>query len=150
MALYRKHTDTTSSGTTENGGAAPKNERPSGLGRGFSSLSSDNAPGEKKPLVVRRGAYEPKTPRVTPNERSLTPKKTQEAVGVGGKLVIRTDTLPQKPVRSARSARKGTTVLVRTERNDPQKRYHVTERTSEDPNDYRYRKPIVIDPRKKK
>ena len=160
MALYRKNPD--GSVTCHSGQALDADEdaraavgqrsgKPSsGLGRDFESLRGDNAPGEKKPLVVRKGAYVPATPISRRKEEPLAPRKTAERVGGGGKLVIRTDVLPSKPLHSARSARKGTTVLVRTERIGPQKRYHVSDHVTGEPTDYRLRRPIVIDPRKKK
>ena len=139
MAIYRKDAD-----KRTRGGKTPN---ASGLGRGFENLTGDNTPAEKKPLVVRRGAMEEKKPLV--KQRSQPP--ISPAAGVGGRVVIRTDALPQKPLRSAKSARAGTTVLVRTERSDPPKKYRPNEPIStKERYDIRPGKPIVIDPRKKK
>lgn len=139
MAIYRKESD------PKNGNGRASHA--SGLGRGIESLTGDNTPADKKPLVVRRGLYEEKRPAVkVKGSPPISP-----SAGVGGRVVIRTDALPQKPLRSAKSARKGTTVLVRTERTDPPKRYRPSEPISvHEHNSVRPGKPIVIDPRKKK
>ena len=137
---------------TQNGvETPPKDGRTTGLGRGYNSLSGDNAPKEKRPLVVRRGAVtDPRRP-IVPNPDSRVPKKTVEPAGVGGRVVIKTDTPPTSPVHSGRSSRKGTTVLIRTERDDPPKKYRVNERiVMRDPHDTSSGRPIVINPRKKK
>jgi hypothetical protein len=146
MAIYRKDPQT---GTILP--EKPSKNASSGLGRGLTSLSSDNAPKEKKPLVVRRGAADPATVRRSGMPvQTNAPKKTAEAAGVGGRVVIRSGSLPATPLCSDRNARKGTTVLIRTERDDPPKRYRVNERiVLRDPTRNPDR-PIVINPRKKR
>lgn len=130
-----------------------QNTRASGLGRGFESLSGDNEPEPKKPLVIRRGACSQEEERNRPlaKPRSSAPKRTAGPSDAGGRLVIRADQLPEKPIASARSARRGTTVLVRTEREDPPRRYRVNEHAARENEDgIRAGAPIVINPRKKK
>ena len=147
MAIYRQNASEPEN-KDEN---RPQSSRVTGLGRGFDSLTGDNTPTEKKPLVVRRGAVTEAQRRPMQTEQAHVPKKKTEAPGVGGRVVIRTDQLPNVPLHSGRSARKGTTVLIRTERNDPQKRYRVNERiVMRDPHDPSTGRPIVINPRKKK
>ena len=127
----------------------PSNVRTTGLGRGYNSLSGDNAPTEKKPLVVRRGAVSDAPRVLTPNPESRVPRKTVEPAGVGGRVVIKTDAPPTSPVHSGRSSRKGTTVLIRTERDDPPKKYRVNERiVMRDPHDTSSGRPLVINPRR--
>lgn len=140
MAIYRKNAD----GTEKRDGGNEQNA--SKLGRGLDSLSRDNAPAEKKPLVVRRGVYEEKRPIV-----KTRPPITERA-GVGGQVLIRADQLPSQPIRSAKSARKGTTVLVRAERPDPPKRFRLKEPNvdKKSRSDILPGAPIVINPRKKK
>lgn len=121
-----------------------KSRKNAGLGRGLGSLGQDNKPEEKKPLVVRRGEYVPKhtKERATPS--------LSNAAGVGGKLVIHTDKLPERAERPVRSTRKNTTVIVRTERPETQKRYTSEESLSSHDRFYvRKGEPIVINPRKK-
>lgn len=147
MAIYRKNPPR----NDETAGAKAQNERSKGLGRGFQSLSTDNTPAEKKPLVVRRGVCPPEEKKPVQTQQARAPKKTTQPPGVGGRVVIRADQPPVEPLRSARSARKGTTVLIRTERDDPPKRYRVNERVIlRDPHVFRPDRPIVINPRKKK
>ena len=146
MAIYPKRV---SNGVSH--GEKQQKNADKGLGRGFDSLTGDNTPAEKKPLVVRRGAYPQTERRLMEPHPARAPKKTVQPPGVGGRVVIRTQNPPDSPVHSARSARKGTTVLIRTERNDPPKRYRVNERVvMRDPYDTKSGKPIVINPRKKK
>jgi len=145
MAIYRK--DPMGTGESSDGESAGKtnNVEKDRLGRGIDHLTRDNTPAEKKPRVVRRGVYD--GPRSIAKERA----PLRDAPEVGGRVVIRTDTLPSEPLRSARSARKGTTVLVRTDRVDPPRRYKTNESISAR---RRYNvqpgEPIVINPRKKK
>ena len=61
MALYRKNAEQTSDTSVSKGDA-----KSSGLGRGLESLTGDNTPTEKKPLVVRRGVYPPEAERKRP------------------------------------------------------------------------------------
>lgn len=132
-------------------GTPQKDGHTAGLGRGFNSLTGDNAPTEKKPLVVRRGVVSDTRRPIVPNPESRVPKKTVEPAGFGGRVVIKTDGPPAVPLHSGRSARKGTTVLIRTERDDPPKKYRVNERiVMRDPHDTAPDRPIVINPRKKK
>ena len=146
MAIYRKDPET--------GAVLPQKagkNSASGLGRGLNSLTGDNTPKEKKPLVVRRGVADPTTfRRSNAPVQTNAPKKAVQAPGVGGRVVIRSGSLPDTPLHSARSARKGTTVLIRTERDDPPKRFRVNERiVLQDPKRNPDR-PIVINPRKKR
>lgn len=145
MAIYRKNMSEVPAKSCGDSKKTDKNADNDRLGRGLDSLTGDNTPAEKKPRVVRRGAYEGPKP-YTKSPPPLTPTH-----GLGGKVVIRTEALPREPLHSARSARKGTTVLVRTVRSASPKRYKVNEPLSMYD---RYRvkpgEPIVIDPRKKK
>ena len=145
MAIYRKESvkaDPKSDGEPLKKAKEAEADR---LGRGFDSLTGDNTPAEKKPRVVRRGVYDGPKPIV----KDKPPLR--ETLGSGGRVVIRTDALPEEPLRSARSARKGTTVLVRTERADPPRRYKTNEPISVRKRyNVRPGEPIVIDPRKKK
>ena len=141
MAIYRKNPSVCREGSD----GAKKNTESDRLGRGLDSLTGDNTPVERKPRVVRRGAYEGQKPY------TKAPPPLRESHGLGGKVVIRSESLPNEPLHSARSARKGTTVLVRTERSGEPKRYKPNEPLSLYD---RYRvnpgEPIVINPRKKK
>lgn len=145
MAIYRKNMPEEPAKSCGEPETADKNAENGRLGRGLDSLAGDNTPTEKKPRVIRRGVYEGAKP-YTKSPPPLTPTH-----GLGGKVVIRSEALPKEPLHSARSARKGTTVLVRTVRSDPAKRYKVNEPLSMYD---RYRvkpgEPIVINPRKKK
>ena len=145
MAIYRKNAPVVPAKSCGEPKEADKNAENDRLGRGLDSLTGDNTPAEKKPRVVRRGVYEGPKPYIK------SPPPLAPTHGLGGKVVIRTEALPEKPLHSARSARKGTTVLVRTDRSGSQKRYKVNEPLSICE---RYRvkpgEPIVINPRKKK
>ena len=116
------------------------------LGRGLDSLSRDNAADTgKKTLVVPRGPYvqdvgtSASKGQASPGKRSLP--------GSGGRVVVRTDELPGKPIRSARSARRGTTVLIRTERDPKRKRYRIAEHIPARSATGGQDRPIVIKPR---
>ena len=126
---------------------APKksNQRSAGLGRGLESLSGDNSTEEKKPLVVRRGVVE-EGRRTTSSARP----PIGNSPGVGGRVVIRTEALPEKPLRSSRQSRKGTTVLVRTERPEDEKQYGVDGVLTRGKYQVLPGRPIVINPRKKR
>lgn len=131
--------------------APQKDAHSTGLGRGFNSLTKDNTPKEKKPLVVRRGVVENPTRPIVRSTDPRVPKSYGEAAGVGGRVVIKTEDSLVPPVRSGRNARKGTTVLIRTMRDDPPKKYRVNEHSEpRDPRDVRLPRPIVINPRNKK
>ena len=126
--------------------ASAGSSRISGLGRGFDSLTGDNTPTEKKPLVVRHGEYAGKQPQI------CVRPPLREAPETGGKVVIRAQELPEKPRRVLTgNGVRGTTVLVRTDRPQEKKKY-----TSETPlpgktrYDVRPGRPIVINPRAKK
>lgn len=145
MALYRKNVEKTEA-------SEGKADRASGLGRGLDSLTGDNTPVEKKPLVVRRGVYPPEAEQRRPKQThpARTPKQTVQPAGVGGRVVIRTNELPLHPSRMVRSPRRGTTVLIRTERTETQKRYKMIEHDGANADAIRPGKPIVINPRKRK
>jgi hypothetical protein len=147
MALYRKNAEQTSDTSVSKGDA-----KSSGLGRGLESLTGDNTPAEKKPLVVRRGIYPPEAERKRPKQThpARAPQKTVQPAGVGGRVVIRTDELPMNPTHTVRNPRRGTTVLIRTERADTPKRYKMSEHDQGDPDGIRPGKPIVINPRNRK
>ncbi len=145
MAIYRKTIPSSNEGSCEKAENAAKSTEKARLGRGLDSLTGDNTPAEKKARVVRRGAYE------GPKPYTKSPPPLPATHGLGGKVVIRTEALPEEPLHSARSARKGTTVLVRTDRSATPKRYKMNE-TSSLYDKYRVKpgEPIVINPRKKK
>jgi hypothetical protein len=103
-------------------------------------------PVKKKPLVVRKGEY------TSGNTQVCVRPPLREAPETGGKVVIRSATLPERPRRViSRNGVRGTTVLVRTDRPQEQKKY-----TSDLPlpgkkrYDVRPGRPIVINPRTKK
>ena len=128
------------------GAVSANSARISGLGRGFDSLTTDNMPVKKKPLVVRKGEY------TSGNTQVCVRPPLREAPETGGKVVIRSATLPERPRRViSRNGVRGTTVLVRTDRPQEQKKY-----TSDLPlpgkkrYDVRPGRPIVINPRTKK
>lgn len=143
MAIYRKQ-------PARSDGA---DARPAKLGRGLDSLADDNAatPPKKKPLVVSHGPCDPDGASAERRNKAVPPPKRPSLPEAGGRVVVRTDALPDRPIRSARSTRKGTTVLIRTERGSEQKRYrvgeHIPPRSAEDA---RLDRPIVIKPRGKK
>ena len=145
MAIYRKESNLRGEKPCVEAEKATNDAGNARLGRGLDSLTGDNTPAERKPRVVRRGAYEgPKT--YTKSPPPLIPTH-----GLGGKVVIRTSALPEEPLRSARSARKGTTVLVRTDRSDSPRRYKMNETlVAYDKYGVKPGEPIVINPRKKK
>ena len=147
MALYRKNAERTADPVE-----SKADGRASGLGRGLDSLTGDNTPTEKKPLVVRRGVYPPEAERKRPKKDapSRTPKQTVQPAGVGGRVVIRTNELPQHPTHTVRSPRRGTTVLIRTERAETPRRYKMSEHDDSGADAIRPGKPIVINPRKRK
>lgn len=122
-----------------------ESKRTSGLGRDFNSLSGDNRPTEKKPLVKRLGAYE------GPSRPAIMRPPAPEEPGTGGRVVvIRKDKLPEKPNNASRRAGKGTCMLLRTERPREQRRYSpAVSLTAKEKYDIRPGKPIVINPRKK-
>lgn len=145
MAIYRKDSANPDRKLDDRSAEKTRNAVNDRLGRGIDHLTNDNTPAAKKPLVVRRGIYDGPKPLASGRP------PLRDTPGMGGRVVIRTDALPTEPLRSARSARKGTTVLVRTDRVDPPKRYKTNEPISVRK---RYNvqpgEPIVINPRKKK